>query len=67
MGSEGFAEDVKQKLELATKHREVVHEETSYLLRETLAAYNGDFGAENMPLSVDNTIFWDTNYEWSDA
>lgn len=52
VGSKGVAEDVKQKLGLAAKHREVMHEDTSNLLRETLARYNGDFSAEKMPLSL---------------
>ena len=60
-------EDVKRKLGLAAKHREVVRKETSYLLRKTSPAYNGNFGAENIPLSIDNTIFYDTNFESSEA
>ena len=67
MESEDFAEEVKQKLGLAAKHRDVVHDEPSYLLREISLAYNTGFGAKNTPLSVDNTIFWDMNYEASAA
>ena len=44
-----------------------MQEEVGYLLHETSPAYNGDFDAENSPLSVDNIDFWDTNYKSSEA
>ena len=48
---------MKQESELAAKNGEVMQEEASYLLLETSAAYIGEFGTKNMPLSVDNTVF----------
>jgi hypothetical protein len=48
---------VKQESELAAKNSEVMQEAASYLLLETSAAYRGEFGTQNMPLSVDNTVF----------
>jgi hypothetical protein len=54
---EHFAERAKQDSELAAKNSEVMQEEASYLLLETPAAYPGAFGTQNMPLSVDNTVF----------
>jgi hypothetical protein len=55
--NEHIAERVKQESELAAKNSEVTQEEASYLLLETPAAYRGAFGAQNMPFSVDNTVF----------
>ena len=67
VGSERFAQGVREKLGLTATHREVVQAEDSYTLREPVAAYTGDFEAEMVPLSNKNSVYWDMNVGTSDG
>jgi len=52
-----FSETEKQESLFTANNSEVMQEEASYLLLETSTAYGGEIGAQNLPLSVDNTVF----------
>jgi putative transposase len=63
VGNLKFVENVKSELGLKVTHRTVEQNDGAYALRERGEAYNGDFGGESEPLSLENTIFWDENAE----
>jgi putative transposase len=67
VGSERFVEGVKEKLGMTATHREVVQAEDSYVLRESVADYAGDFDPEIVPLSTTNRSYWDINVGASDG
>ncbi len=61
VGSEGFVRGVKGKLGPKAMWREMMGGEGSYELRETTAAYDVVFGAQNGDLRQENAFFWDIN------
>lgn len=67
VGSERFAEGVKEKLGITAKHRDVMQTADSYTLREPLLAYTAHFDTENAPLRAENSVYWDVNVGASDA
>ena len=67
VGSERFADEVKEKLGISAKHRNVTEARGSYTLREPLHAYTAHFDSENVPLRAENGVYWDVNSGASDA
>jgi len=58
VGSKSFVEDIKEKLGIRAKGREVAGSKDLYHLREAQAAYNSNFTPENGVLSAKNIYFW---------
>lgn len=67
VGSDRFAERVKEQLGITARHREVVRAKEGYNLREPLPAYQGGFASENVPLRAENGVYWDVNVDMSNA
>lgn len=67
VGSERFTQEVKARLGLTARYRDVVRADDSYALREPASAYAGYFDRENAPLRIENTHVWDMNAGASDA
>jgi putative transposase len=61
VGSKSFVEDIKEKLGIRAKGREVAGSKDLYHLREAQAAYNSNFTPENGVLSAKNIYFWNVN------
>lgn len=61
VGSERFTEEVKERLGITAKHRDVVQTEDRFALREPLPAYTAHFDRENGPLRARNSVYWDVN------
>ena len=61
VGSKSFIEDIKAKLGIQAKGRQVKESNGSYHLRETQVPYNSDFTPENSDLSAENAYFWRDN------
>jgi putative transposase len=61
VGSKNFVEDIKEKLGIRAKGREVAGSKDLYYLREAQAAYNSNFTPENGVLSAKNIYFWNVN------
>ena len=58
VGSLAFVERVKSELSGRAMHRAVEEKDGAYALRERSEAYNGDFGGESEPLTLENTVLW---------
>ena len=58
VGSLAFIERVKGELGSRAMHRAVQEKDGAYALRERGEAYNGNFGGENEPLRLENTVLW---------
>ncbi len=67
VGSERFADEVKEQLGISAKHRNVTEARGSYTLREPLSAYMPHFDSENVPLRAENGVYWDVSSGASDA
>ena len=52
VGSEGFVRETKERLGAKAMWREVVGENGSYELRESLTSYEDDFGPKNVEFKV---------------
>jgi len=63
VGSFPFVEKVKSEFGVKATHREVVHQDEMYALREPSETYGGEFAGKNDRLRVENTIFWEKNAE----
>jgi putative transposase len=61
VGSKSFIEDIKAKLGIRAKGRQVGESGGSYHLRETQIPYNSDFAPENSDLRAENAYFWNDN------
>ena len=61
VGSSAFIESVKSELGSKAMHRAVEQKNGVYALRERSQAYNGHFGGESGPLSLENTVLWNEN------
>jgi putative transposase len=61
VGSETFTREVKTKLGLAARYRDVMKAEDSHALSEPHSAYTGYFDGEIAPLRIDNTRDWNLN------
>jgi REP element-mobilizing transposase RayT len=61
VGSKSFIEDIKAKLGIRAKGRQVGESGGSYHLRETQIPYNSDFAPENSDLRAENAYFWKDN------
>ena len=59
VGTQGFVENIKQKLGFKAKGRKVVETEKVYQLREPQVSYPANFGLENDDIGAENTYFWD--------
>jgi len=58
IGSEYFIAAVREKLGLQAHFREVEYDNERHVLREPHSAYGRVFEPENVPLSPENTFFW---------
>jgi putative transposase len=67
VGSLRFIESVKSELRSRSIHRTVENAGGAYALREPGEAYSGNFGDKSEPLSIENTVFWNTNPGSSDT
>jgi hypothetical protein len=56
-----FVERVKNDLGIKTMHREAVHADGIYALREPSEAYARRFAAVSEALKSGNTFLWDEN------
>lgn len=63
VGSKPFVEKVKELLGFRAKGRDVVGSSEGYQLREGAAHYKTLFGAEKDDIGLENTYFWELNYE----
>jgi hypothetical protein len=61
VGSEGFAERVKELLGFRVKGREVVKDGEGCRIREGTALYIPLFGAEKEEIGSENTYYWSIN------
>ena len=61
VGSLAFVESVKSELSGRAMHRAVEEKDGASALRERSEAYNGDFGGESEPLTLENTVLWNEN------
>ena len=61
VGSKSFIENVKAKLGIRAKSRQVRESGGLYHLREAQVPYNGDFTPKNNDLSAENAYFWRDN------
>ena len=61
VGSKSFVENVKAKLGIRAKNRQMRESGGSYHLRETQIPYNSDFTTENSSLSAENVYFCKNN------
>ena len=59
VGTQGFVENIKQKLGFKAKGRKVVETEEVYQLREPQVSYPANFGLENDDIGAENTYLWD--------
>ena len=65
VGSKNFVEQVKSKLGVKVKAREVKEADEAYQLREPPASYNAFFDVENEDIEPENTCFWSVYPEQS--
>ncbi len=61
VGSKSFVEDIKEKLGIRAKGREVAGSKELYHLREAQVPYNSDFTPENSDLRAIKTYCWIDN------
>lgn len=58
VGSNGFVENVRERLGFRAKGRTPVQQGDSYMLRESAAVYQPHFNAKKAPLRAENGFFW---------
>ncbi len=58
VGSQAFVENVKRKLAMKAKYRNVDEADGSYALREPTSAYRGSLGVKTGILRTENAILW---------
>ena len=63
VGSLNFVETVKSELGFKAIHREVIAKGGAHALRERSESYGFNFGGDNEALRLENTRFWNENYE----
>jgi len=67
VGSESFAEQVKNKLGFKAQHRQVAVADGGYTLRETEQPYGDHIDGRNIPLRPNNAVPWQINPETTEA
>mgnify|MGYP000863236323 CR=1 FL=1 len=63
VGSKSFVEDIKAKLSIRAKGRQVVESSGAHQLRDAQAPYDVNFTPENSDLRAKNAYFWRDNPE----
>ena len=63
VGSQSFVKDIKAKLSIRAKGRQVGESSGAHQLREAQVPYNGNFTPENSGLRAKNAYFWRDNPE----
>ena len=62
VGGEGFVRETKERLGAKAMWREVVGENGTYELRESLTSYEDDFGPKNVGLRFKKAFYWDISF-----
>ena len=62
VGSEGFVRETRERLAAKAMWREVVGENGTFELRESLTSYGDDFGPKNVDLRLENGVYWEISF-----
>jgi hypothetical protein len=65
VGDKSFVEKVNDKLGIKVKSRSILEREETYIVRETSASYNSDFGIKKQYLRPKNMLFWNLSDYYS--
>lgn len=61
VGSEAFALTTQAAFGVKGRNRDVANCDGVYVLKETEASYGADFGAQNRPIALNTTHYWDAS------